>query len=187
MVPTGAPGEMKNRVVLSSAGQEFKEALENTWDIRDRLKKSRVRGWWGTWIPHLEQRIRRKVLGGDQRSNPSSCSKAGAESLELFLVGWKGKTEVGAENLREWLLGKSFLWSFLFSWGFIWGQRQKALDNGRCSLSCCTISCFLRADLWPAPSHTVKQKFALFVVSKVGFPWQLWGCWYQGDGKNPRY
>lgn len=44
MVPTVTPGEMKNQIVLSSAGQEFKKTLESTWGVRDRFKQSRMGG-----------------------------------------------------------------------------------------------------------------------------------------------
>lgn len=41
MVPTVTPGKTKYQAVLSSEGLEFKEALKNTWDVRDRFKESR--------------------------------------------------------------------------------------------------------------------------------------------------
>lgn len=188
MVPAVTPGQMKNHLLSALKDRSSKE---NTWDIRDRLKKSRVEGWWRTWIPHLEQRISRKALEGHQRLNPFSHSKAGAESLELFLVDWKGKTEVGVENLKEWLLERAFCGVSSFVGGLFGGRGTKL-----CVPSLWTMA-GVACPAAPSPAFyeqicdlllpTVKQKFILFVVSKVGFSWQLQGCWCQGDGKNPRH
>jgi len=79
-----------NDKVLSSEEQEFKEAVKSARDLKVRcchLRKARCRGWRRCGISHFETEKQKKiVLEGAKRSHLFSCSKAGAESLELFLV-----------------------------------------------------------------------------------------------------